>query len=249
MPVARRKVTPPPRPHPRIAQARSRTSTASNLIYAALRDDIVSMRVSPGQPVNEKRLALDHGVSRTPVREALLRLAGEHLVDIFPQSGTFVARIPIAALPEAVMVRRALEDLTVRLAAQNAGAEQIATLRDNLDAQLGFALRGDRLAFHLTDQKFHAIIADIAGHPNVWRLVLQVKVQVDRYCLLTLPAPGRMKILIGEHEEILAGIATHDEARAAAAMAAHLDWLSKSIRDIRGLNREFFDIPPGWPNQ
>lgn len=245
MPLAKRKDTPPPRTHARIAQVRSRT--AANLIYASMRDDIVSMRVAPGQPINEKQLALDHGVSRTPVREALLRLAGEHLVDIFPQSGTFVARIPIAALPEAVMVRKALEDLTVRLAAQNASAQQFATLRDNLDEQKAFVRRGDRLNFHLTDQKFHAMIADIAGHPNVWRLVLQVKAQVDRYCMLTLPAPGRMKVLVEEHAEILAGIAAHDSARAAAAMGAHLDWLSASIRNIGDLNPDFFEMPAERP--
>ena len=196
---------------------RTRASrTAANLIYRALRNDIIAMRLPPGQPINEKPLALDHGVSRTPVREALLRLAGEHLVEIFPQSGTFVARIPIAALPEAIMVRKALEDLTVRLAAKMATEADIARLRENLDEQKAFVRRGDRLGFHLTDREFHAIIADIAGHPNIWRMVEQVKVQVDRYCRLTLPAPGRMGRLIAEHAAILAAMATHDEARAAS---------------------------------
>jgi DNA-binding GntR family transcriptional regulator len=236
-----------PRPHPRIARARSRT--AANLIYTALRDDIIFMRLSPGHPIDEKQLALDHGVSRTPVREALLRLASEHLVDIFPQSGTFVARIPLAVLPEAVMVRKALEDLTVRLAAKMATEADIARLRENLDEQKAFVRRGDRLGFHLTDREFHAIIADTADHPNIWRMVQQVKVQIDRYCMLTLPAPGRMKILIAEHAAILAGIATHDEARAGVAMATHLDWMNSSIYDIRGLNRDFFDVPPEWPGQ
>lgn len=236
----------PARPFARIAQARG---TAANLIYAALREDIVSMRLSPGQPINEKQLALDHGVSRTPVREALLKLAGEHLVDIFPQSGTFVARIPIAALPEALMVRKALEDLTVRLAAQKATAEQVVGFRSILDEQLVYARRGEGLKFHAADQKFHAAIAEAAGHPNVWRLVLQVKVQVDRYCLLTLPAPGRMKILVQEHAAIVDAIAAHDADKAAAAMFKHLDWLRGSIHKIDGLNRDFFDLPPEWLDQ
>ncbi len=241
LPSDQRKDAPPPRAAARIVQVRSRT--AANLIYTSLRHDIVSMRLSPGQPVNEKQLALDHGVSRTPVREALLRLAGENLVDIFPQSGTFVARIPVAALPEAVMVRKALEDLTVRLTAQNANAQQVAALRDSLDEQRAFARRGDRIRFHAADQNFHAAIAEIAGHPNVWQLVQQVKVQVDRFCMLTLPAPGRMKVLIEEHAAIVTAIAAHDSAKAAAAMTAHLDGLEASIRDVGGLNPDFFDFP------
>src|SRR5271169_6728318 len=110
----RTEVSPTPRPS---ASARSRT--AANLIYNALRDDIIAMRMTPGEPINEKSVALKHGVSRTPVREALLRLSGEHLVEIFPQSGTFVTRIPIAALPETILVRKALEELTAREAAKN----------------------------------------------------------------------------------------------------------------------------------
>jgi DNA-binding GntR family transcriptional regulator len=245
VPLIRRHEAPPlPRP-----SASARSHTAANLIYNALRNDIVAMRMTPGEPINEKATALKHGVSRTPVREALLRLSGEHLVEIFPQSGTFVTRIPIAALPEAIMVRKALENVTVRLAAKIGTDAQINRLRENLDEQKAFVRGDDRLGFHITDQDFHAIIADIAGHPNIWRLATQVKAQVDRYCMLTLPAPGRMRSLIGEHTEILDAIAAHDEARAGAAIAVHLDWLSNSVRDISGLNRDFFDIPPGWPNQ
>ena len=232
-----------------IGVAHARGMTTAEYIYRSMREDIVAMRRVPGEPINEKGLALAHSVSRTPVREALLRLAGENLVAIFPQSGTFVTRIPIASLPEAIMVRKALENVTVRLAAKDATDAQIKRLRANLDEQKAFVRRDDRFGFHITDQNFHGIIADAAGHPNIWRLAMQVKVQVDRYCMLTLPAPGRMKFLIGEHTEILDAIVAHDEARASAAITGHLDWLSNSVRDIRGLDRTFFDIPPGWPDK
>ncbi len=246
VPLGRRPAA-TPRPRPVTAQARDHT--AATLVYRALRNDIFDMRLPPGQAINEKVVGIAHGVSRTPVREALLRLATDGLVEIFPQSGTFVTRIPVAALPEAVIVRKALEDVTVRLATKNATDDQIDRLRENLDEQNAFARCDDRLGFHITDQNFHATIADSAGHPNIWQLAMQVKVQLDRYCMLTLPEPGRMKLLIGEHTEILDAIVAHDEARAGMAIGAHLDWLSSSVRDISGLNRDFFDIPPGWPNQ
>ena len=219
-----------------------RSETAADRIYSALRAEIVALRRAPGQPISEKDLALTYGISRTPVREALLRLAAEGLVVIFPQSGTFVGRIPVTALPEAILVRKALEDLTVRHAAQNASVENVAQLKMLIERQQKTERRRNHDAFHAADEKFHALIAEIAGHPGVWRLVEQVKVQVDRYRRLTLPVPGRMGRVVAEHGEIVSAIAGRDPERAAAAMAAHLDGLSGSISDVRELNPDFFDI-------
>jgi DNA-binding GntR family transcriptional regulator len=245
VPLARRKPA-SPQPLPRsVTPARSRT--AANLVYRALRDDIVAMRITPGEPINEKAMALKHGVSRTPVREALLRLAGEHLVEIFPQSGTFVTRIPIAALPEAILVRKALEELTARQAAERAAAEQVTALQQSIERQQKLARQGDRNRFHDADDAFHAAIAAAAGHPGIWRLILQVKLQLDRYRRLTLPVPGRMSRVVDEHAAVVAAIVTRDPAGAAAAMAAHLDGLSASIRDVRDLNPKYFDVPAETP--
>src|SRR5947209_4557174 len=94
------------------AVRRGRAETAAKALYRELKADIVSMRRQPGDPIVEREIAASYGVSRTPVREAVLRLADEALVDIFPQSGTFVAKIPLAALPEAILVRKVLEQLT-----------------------------------------------------------------------------------------------------------------------------------------
>jgi DNA-binding GntR family transcriptional regulator len=241
VPLARRQLA-LMRSHPAMAQPRDRT--AATLVYRALRTDIIAMRISPGQPINEKSLAVEHGVSRTPVREALLRLAGDSLVEIFPQSGTFVTRIPIAALPEAIMVRKALEDLTVRRAAGHIDAERLATLHDIVDRQKRLERRRDHDGFHAADDAFHAIITEAAGHPGIWQLIEQVKVQVDRFRRLTLPVPGRMGRVVDEHTVVVAAIAAGDPERASAAMAAHLDGLSASIRDVSGLNPEYFELAP-----
>jgi len=245
VPLTRRKPASPPALPRTTAPARSRT--AANLVYRALRDDIVAMRMTPGEPINEKAMALKHDVSRTPVREALLRLAGEHLVEIFPQSGTFVTRIPIAVLPEAILVRKALEELTARQAAESAAAEQVAALQQSIERQQKLARQGDRNRFHDADDAFHAAIAVAAGHPGICRLILQVKLQLDRYRRLTLPVPGRMSRVVDEHAAVVAAIAARDPAGASAAMAAHLDGLSASIRDVRDLNPKYFDVPAETP--
>ena len=87
---------------------RLRRVTAAGAIYERLHADIVSLRMPPGMLLQEKRIAEEFGVSRTPVREALLRLSEGGLVDIFPQSGTVVSRVPVSVIPDGVVVRTAL---------------------------------------------------------------------------------------------------------------------------------------------
>ena len=124
------------------------------------------------------------------MREAILKLSDEGLLDIFPQSGIFVSRIPLAALPEAIIIRKALEATTAQMAAQRATTSQILHLHSILERQREANAAGDNDAFHQADETFHAAIAEIAGYPGIWTLIQQVKVHVDRYRRLTLAAGG-----------------------------------------------------------
>src|SRR4051794_39981607 len=105
-----------------------RTSGAWRLVYQGLRADIVAMVIQPGEKISENDLARRFGVSRTPAREAMQRLADEGLLEIFPQSGTFVARIPYEELPEAMVIRQSLERTTASMAATLATRSQVLTL-------------------------------------------------------------------------------------------------------------------------
>jgi len=191
--------------------------------------------------MSEAKIALSYGVSRTPVREAILKLADERLVEIFPQSGIFVSRIPIAALPEAIIVRKALEETTSGMAANRATSSQILALHSILERQREANAAGDSDAFHRADEQFHATIAEVAGYPGIWTLIQQVKVHVDRYRRLTLPQRGRIPCVIAEHESILSAIEAHDASGARTAMATHLDSLLDNIALTQHINPEFFD--------
>ncbi|KJC50861.1 GntR family transcriptional regulator [Bradyrhizobium sp. LTSP857] len=215
-------------------------ATASSRIYTELRGELVSMRRRPGEVISEADIALTYGVSRTPVREAILKLSDEGLLDVFPQSGIFVSRIPLAALPEAIIIRKALEETTARLAAERATTSQILQLRSIVERQREADEAGDRVAFHQADELFHATVADVARHPGIWTLIQHVKVHVDRYRQLTLPVAGRMTQVIAEHEPILAAIEAHDPQRAGIAMERHLDRLLRDISETQHTNPEFF---------
>jgi len=223
---------------------RPRAATASARIYSDLRAELVSMERRPGEVISEAEIALSYGVSRTPVREAILKLSDEGLVEIFPQSGIFVSRIPLAALPEAIIIRKALEETTARLAAERATSSQILTLHSILERQREADAAGDRDSFHQADETFHGTIAEVAKYPGIWTLILQVKVNVDRFRRLTLPQTGRMAQVIAEHAVILAAIEQHDPEAARRAMGAHLERLLGDISATQHINPEFFDERP-----
>lgn len=222
----------------------SRAATATSAIYRELRADIVGMRRRPGEPIVERQIAETYGVSRTPVREALLRLADDGLVEIFPQSGTFVARIPLDSLPESIVIRTALENAGVRYAAHRASRSQIAALRANLMLQQECEAAGDLDGFHDADELFHGLIAEIAGFPGLWTFAQQVKVHVDRYRRLTLPEPGRVGHVIGEHVAIVDAIADRDAPRAEQRMTLHIDGLLTAIPHTQDSNPCFFTGSP-----
>lgn len=218
----------------------SRGLTAATIIHQRLRDDIVSMRRSPGDAISEKDIAAAHGVSRTPVREALLRLADEGLVEIVSKSGTYVSRIPVDTLPESIVARIALEEVTARAAAANATRSAISGMRAILERQNEVSAQREQNRFHEADEAFHQSIAEAAGYPGIWRMVQQLKMQVDRYRRLTLPQPGRMARVIAEHTAIVDAIAAHDPDRAAAAMRRHVEGLGASLGEVRDVNPDFF---------
>jgi DNA-binding GntR family transcriptional regulator len=219
---------------------RHRPLSAAATIHARLRAEIVSLARKPGEPRAEKQITEAYGVSRTPVREAILRLASEGLVDIFPQSGTFVGRIPPRALPEAIVIRMALEEKSARLAAERATRSQVMAVEAIIEQLRESEAAGDRDTFHQADEHFHATLAEIAGYPGIWTLVQQVKVQVDRYRRLTLPQQGRMQRVLVEHQAILDAVAAHAPDKAAALMNAHLGALIASLEDIRHVNPDYF---------
>jgi DNA-binding GntR family transcriptional regulator len=198
------------------------------------------MELRPGDALNEKHLAISHGVSRTPVREALLRLVDEGLVEIVPKSGTFVARIPIAELPEAMLIRKAIESMAARLAAERATRSQVLSLEVILEQQREAAASGDFAAFHAADEAFHARIAEIAGHPSLWAHVMQMKIQVDRYRQLTLPLPGRMAMVIDDHNAVLQAVRTRDSLQAATLIERHLDAVLPALSEAISVDAKYF---------
>lgn len=214
--------------------------TTATAIYRELHAAIVAMDMAPGTALNEKALTERFGVSRTPVREALIRLVEDGLVDVFPQSGTFVSRIPLALIPQAVIIRQALEGAAVERAAERATAKDVEWLDEILARQRFFADRMNTNGFHEADEAFHEAIAGISGHPGIWTYLKPAKIQIDRARRMTLPALGRMDQVLSEHSTIRNAIAEHDVAAACTAMKQHLNAVIPDIETLRRTHPQSF---------
>ncbi len=222
--------------------------TLAQKLYQKLRQDIISVKRVPGSPISETELATESGVSRTPIREAMLRLSREDLVEVAPKSGTFVARIPVSNLPEALIARRALECVTAKAAANFATRSQILELQVYIERQKEFADINDLANFHLADESFHEQIAQAARLPGIWTFAQQIKVQMDRFRRLTLPEPGRMHMAVTEHIKVVEAIEAGDGEKAAAAMDSHLSGLQLHIKQVVQAHPEYFIIDTDLDN-
>lgn len=216
---------------------RERTTSAGS-IYRDLQRQIVMMTLKPGTALGEQMLADRYGVSRTPVREAVIRLSEEGLVDVLPQQGTFVSRLDIALIPEAVVIRQALEGATAQQAARIATAADVNMLDDILAEQGLYRDRNQVDRFMGADEAFHEAIATVAKLPGVWSYLKPAKVHIDRARWLTLPFLGRTTPVIAEHTVIRDAIAAHDPDAALAAMTTHLQAV---FPDVSSLQTQFPD--------
>jgi len=212
----------------------------SEIVYRDLRDAIINVTLTPGTPLVEKDITEKYGISRTPVREAILRLAEERLVDVVPKSGTFVARIPVAELQEAIVARKALEEVCVREATSRASKSQLMALHAVIQRERELAETGDEQAFHEADNAFHSGIASASGYPGIWNMIEKIRVQVERYRRLTLPQEGRMDMIVAEHAAVLEAIERGDANAAVAAMNTHLNKLQIDIATFRDLWPDYF---------
>ena len=201
----------------------------------------MSLQLLPGAPISEKQFVEAFGVSRTPVREAVLRLAEDQLVDIYPQSGTFVSLISESAARDAMAIRIALERSAVREAAKRASQGDGEELQRLLRRQRLAASERDIADFHEADEAMHSALAVIAGHPTFWRVIKREKAHVDRLRLLTLQVPGRFEAVLTQHEAIVAGVAARDPVAAEAAMDAHLQRVLPGLDAIRETYPDYFE--------
>jgi DNA-binding GntR family transcriptional regulator len=226
----------------RIDRLRSGDSgSASRQVYRTLRDAIIAAALAPGQRISENELAERLAVSRTPVREALIRLRDERFVQIVPQLGTYVTRISAAAVADAQFIRESLECAAVRLAATRADEADIAALRGLVRRQAEVSGHGDYERFAVLDDEFHAALCELAGHSVAWEVAERVKGHLNRVRRLSLPQPHYLEEMVSEHGQVLEALAQADPDAAEVTLRHHLRMVLSALPAIREEHPDYFD--------
>lgn len=207
-------------------------------IYDALRNAIISVAVLPGQAISETEMAASFGVSRTPIREALIRLADEGLIDIYPQAGTFVSRIDLAAVREAQFVRQTLETaVAIQAASTSAG---VTVFEPILERQERAIRDGDFGEFFASDEDLHRKVFEVAGHGATWRLVQAAKSHLDRVRQLERPAEATLLEMLRQHRAIAAAIVAGDPDAAAEVVREHATVILAVAPDVAARHPDLF---------
>jgi DNA-binding GntR family transcriptional regulator len=218
---------------------------ASRQAYRALRDAIVAAELEPGQRISENELAERLAVSRTPIREALIRLRDERFVQIVPQLGTFVTRISVAAVEDAQFIRESLECAAVRLAATRAQDGDIAALAGLVRRQAEVTGHGDYDRFAVLDDEFHAALCEMAGRPVAWEVAQRVKGHLNRVRRLSLPQPRYLDEMVAEHRLVLEALDQRDPDAAEATLRHHLRMVLSALPAIRAQHPDYFEEERG----
>jgi len=212
---------------------RDRSRQAAPQVFEHLRELIVSMELAPGTVLSRADLAERFGLSQTPIRDALIKLGEEGLVDIFPQHATVVSRIDIGSARQAHFLRQSIETEMVRTLATTASADLIDRLRAQIDVQASLAGGKTYREFIAADQAFHRLMYAAAGVPDLFDLVQRHSGHVDRLRLLHLPSAGKEKAILRDHRRIVDAIATGDAEAAQAALREHLSGTLSKVDEIR----------------
>jgi DNA-binding GntR family transcriptional regulator len=197
---------------------------STDRVYSALRQKVIDSELSPGSQILEQELAMMLGVSRTPLREALVRLENEGLLEIIPRHGVRIIPMSVADMKEIYQVLVSLESAAAAaLASQppsDAALDVLDTIYDRMDALLK---AGDITGWALEDERFHLKIVELAGNRRLREIVSNCWDQAHRARMFTLrlqthPQPAQS---MKEHRQIITALRKRDAARAESLLRGH----------------------------
>ncbi|WP_217077689.1 GntR family transcriptional regulator [Clostridium baratii] len=159
--------------------------TGKEYVYRVLKDNIMCLELKPGELISESDLAKKLNVSRTPIREVLIKLKGEKLIEVKPQAGTYVSLIDWKIINEAIFMRYNLEKEALKEACDNFSEDTLMELEKCLFAQKLIKNRADNLLeFHNLDNEFHKLLFEGVEKNNVWESISNISTHYNRMRLL-----------------------------------------------------------------
>jgi DNA-binding GntR family transcriptional regulator len=220
------------------------TQSAREIAYQALWNRIIRMELRPGDPLNDHRLAEEMGISRTPVREAILMLNLAHMVTIKPQSGTHVAPIDLQLMAMEQFARYTLEKEMLLRACAKLTEEDISRYRENVAAysrclqQPATSERNTQLLE--LDNAFHRLAFELNGMETHFDHMLSTFQHIERLRMFSLMTGESGSYVCEDHTNILRAMVDKDTDALSAALDIHLQRYKQSVRKAKCLNPLYF---------
>lgn len=200
--------------------ARGPRETGRDYALRAIQEGILRLELAPGSMVSENELAMRLGLSRTPVREALMELSKVRLVDVYPQRGSAIALIDYELVEEACFMRRVLECAVVELACQNVTSEYKVEMEDNLLLQERCLAGGRSETLLQLDNDLHRLFFRMARREHTWELLSGFTVHFDRVRSMSLITSNERNV--ADHRLIVQAVTDGDAAAARCLTESHL---------------------------
>ena len=206
--------------------------TGRDYALRTIKDNIISLRLAPGSQISENELAAEMGLSRTPVREALIELSKVKIIEIYPQKKSVVSLIDYSMVEEARFIRNLLECAVVELDCKMAAEEDIRRLEENVQLQNFYLDNFYAESLMPLDNAFHKILFEIARKTQVFELMNNISIHFDRVRSMALSTVKNLKI-VQDHEDIITAIAAREPEKARQLMESHLSRYAIDAAAIR----------------
>jgi GntR family transcriptional regulator, rspAB operon transcriptional repressor len=212
-------------------------------VYQSLKHAILTLDDRPGDSIRKPEICDCLGVSRSPVADAVAKLAADGLVDVIPQAGTFVTRLSMTDIREGAFIREAIEVAAAERVAGIITDDQLRDLRRNLRLQETLVADGDYQGFMTLDGQMHDIMLSLTGFPRLAQVAQTAWLSVHRARQLILPVEGRLQATLEEHRAILAAFEARDPQTARLTVQHHLRQLLTYLAPLERAHPELFAAP------
>jgi DNA-binding GntR family transcriptional regulator len=175
-----------------------------NYAYRVLKENIMELYIKPGEPLMEIEVSNYLNVSRTPIREAFIKLSEEKLLDIYPQKGTYVSLIDIDLVEQAIFARSTLEKKVIELACEEFSDDLLKELKKICSFQKSIiSISEDPLEFYTLDNKFHKTLFEGCKKGRVWEMIELLSTHYNRLRALDALSGRNLSIIVAQHEAIV----------------------------------------------
>lgn len=211
-------------------------------LYRIIRQRIVELALAPGAPVSDAAIALAAGISRTPAREAIKRLEEEHLVVVYPSQGSFITKISIPRVKEAIFLREMLEpEIAARCASLPNRRALLFGLHQMVERHRQAVADNGGARVYGFDEAFHKLLFDTCGMKMAWSAVAIARGQMDRIHYLGKLSASVPKRALSQHLDIIEAIDKGDADLARARMLTHVLSNRDILEESYNLKREYFE--------